>query len=257
MNNIKTAQSLERWIDRLVDGELSDADRRELLSRLETEPGGWRACALAFLEAQTWSEAIGSPSDSLGAARSSIAMNSSNMIIKSQELSLNRIESSRGKGFSRVARSAWAAGLIAMFAIGAASGFTVGKSRGSHSLATVAKKSEPAIPKEQTNSDAKIAEANAAVSVSAYRTVAFASVIDLDSGEETTPAPVVAGPEIDLRALLERPSAIPDYVKSQWEREGYRVEEKRKVLALRLADGGRCAIPIDQVNYRYVGLEVH
>jgi hypothetical protein len=46
----------DRLIDRLVDGELPDAERRALLLQLETEPDGWRRCALAFLEAQSWRE---------------------------------------------------------------------------------------------------------------------------------------------------------------------------------------------------------
>ena len=45
-------------IDRLVDGELPDWERSALLRRLETEPDGWRHCALAFLEAQSWREAL-------------------------------------------------------------------------------------------------------------------------------------------------------------------------------------------------------
>jgi anti-sigma factor RsiW len=49
---------MDRLIDRLVDGELTDRDRRALLVRLETEPEGWRRCALAFLEAQNWREAF-------------------------------------------------------------------------------------------------------------------------------------------------------------------------------------------------------
>jgi hypothetical protein len=44
----------ERLLDRLVDGELLPEERRELLAAVETQPGGWRRCALAFLEAQTW-----------------------------------------------------------------------------------------------------------------------------------------------------------------------------------------------------------
>jgi len=47
-------QDDRRVLDRLVDGELSEAERRELLAALDDEPGGWRRCALAFLEAQTW-----------------------------------------------------------------------------------------------------------------------------------------------------------------------------------------------------------
>jgi hypothetical protein len=41
-------------LDRLVDDELTDAERRELLLRLERTPDGWRRCALAFLENQAW-----------------------------------------------------------------------------------------------------------------------------------------------------------------------------------------------------------
>src|SRR5437762_5178245 len=49
----------DRLIDRLVDGELPNVERRQLLLQLESEPDGWRRCALAFLEAQTWREAFG------------------------------------------------------------------------------------------------------------------------------------------------------------------------------------------------------
>jgi hypothetical protein len=44
----------DRLIDRLVDGELEPFRRRAVLEQLESEPDGWRRCALAFLEAQAW-----------------------------------------------------------------------------------------------------------------------------------------------------------------------------------------------------------
>ncbi len=43
-------------LDLLVDGELGDQRRGELLARLDGVPGGWRRCALAFLEAQSWAQ---------------------------------------------------------------------------------------------------------------------------------------------------------------------------------------------------------
>jgi hypothetical protein len=49
----------DRLIDRLVDGELAEGERRDLLLRLETEPNGWRRCAMGFLEAQSWRVAFG------------------------------------------------------------------------------------------------------------------------------------------------------------------------------------------------------
>ena len=44
-------------LDRLVDGELDVAARAAALRALEAEPGGWRRCAMAFLEAQAWRDA--------------------------------------------------------------------------------------------------------------------------------------------------------------------------------------------------------
>ncbi len=55
-------------LDMLVDGELSEEERREVLLRLDSEPDGWRRCALAFLEAQSWREAMRSVSDESAAA---------------------------------------------------------------------------------------------------------------------------------------------------------------------------------------------
>jgi hypothetical protein len=59
-------------IDRLVDGELPNPVRRELLLRFETEPDGWRRCALAFLEAQTWRSSLDSISTMVLAAPHSL-----------------------------------------------------------------------------------------------------------------------------------------------------------------------------------------
>jgi hypothetical protein len=43
---------------RLVDNRLSDEEYRQLLLDLETKPGLWRACALAFLEDQAVKQAL-------------------------------------------------------------------------------------------------------------------------------------------------------------------------------------------------------
>src|SRR4029079_10623055 len=45
--------------DRLVDGEMTASERRQLLESLDSRPEGWRRCALAFLEAQSWREDLG------------------------------------------------------------------------------------------------------------------------------------------------------------------------------------------------------
>lgn len=58
MNDNKP-QSEDILLDRLVDGELSAGERRQLLESFDKRPEGWRRCALAFLEAQSWREEMG------------------------------------------------------------------------------------------------------------------------------------------------------------------------------------------------------
>jgi hypothetical protein len=45
--------------DRLVDGSLPADEYRALVAALDHEPGGWRSCALAFLESQALAEELG------------------------------------------------------------------------------------------------------------------------------------------------------------------------------------------------------
>lgn len=62
-------------LDRLVDNELSPEERRQLLQRLNVEPEGWRRCALSFLEAQAWSDALrGTPRAAAGTLMSAVSV---------------------------------------------------------------------------------------------------------------------------------------------------------------------------------------
>ena len=44
----------DETLDRLVDGEMPADERRQFIASLDARPDGWRRCALAFLEAQSW-----------------------------------------------------------------------------------------------------------------------------------------------------------------------------------------------------------
>ena len=52
----------DSMFDRLVDGELSPGERRQLLASLDNQPDGWRRCALSFLEAQSCARKFGAVS---------------------------------------------------------------------------------------------------------------------------------------------------------------------------------------------------
>lgn len=48
----------QEQLDLLVDGELGERERQELLRRMDQDPQAWRRCAIAFLEAQAWSGGV-------------------------------------------------------------------------------------------------------------------------------------------------------------------------------------------------------
>ena len=50
----------QRFLDRLVDGELPDHEVRSLLLAFDEQPSNWRRLAMAFLEAQAWGRECGS-----------------------------------------------------------------------------------------------------------------------------------------------------------------------------------------------------
>lgn len=51
-------QKLDLLVDRLVCGELDEDQRFELLTYLEHKPEYWRQVGIAFMEAQSWTEAM-------------------------------------------------------------------------------------------------------------------------------------------------------------------------------------------------------
>lgn len=212
-------------IDRLVDGDCDEAERRALILRLESEPDGWRRCALAFLEDQAWRSALGGPVAAVPLVRQSPAP--------------SRIR----RSVAIVGRLAMAAGLIAATI---AVGFTLGGASQGRKPIEVVRSQDPGPSREPAEADDVIRE------------VGWASLKVGAAGEETVRRiPILAGPGLDERWLESRPSAVPDYVRAQWERGGYQVAERRQLLSLNLNDGRHLAIPVEDVELEYVGQDTY
>ena len=52
-------------------------------------------------------------------------------------------------------------------------------------------------------------------------------------------------------------SAVPELLRIQMERQGYRVEGDRRVVPVALGDGRKVGVPIDRVSMKYVGQRVY
>ena len=208
-------------IDRLVDGELPEAERRDLLLRLENDPEGWRRCTLAFLEDQAFRKAMaGFPFPS------SLPEPATSISLRPRKTWTRRI-------------SVAATVLVATFAAGFAAGGML-----------------KASPKVQVaRADPGRVEAPADVPQrDEIREVGSFKLVDGSAGESPSRRiPILSGPGLNDQWLRDQPPSIPDYVRGRWERRGYQVEERRRLVSVELEDGRRVSIPVDEVEVDYVG----
>jgi hypothetical protein len=216
MNNIHHD---DRSFDRLVDGELSEAERRELLAQLDREPGGWRRCALAFLESQSWRQtfgllAVGGHDDSFPAIEKSIRPRRSRRQIQMATL------------------AAMAACFLAAFWIGSTMKQTrVGRPDIQGEIAGNMQRP----PERQSPSSPW-----QAVTVSAPT----GSTLNLPARERR---------RVDPQWLQNLPPSIPSDVLQAFNRTGHQIEQHRELVPVPMNNGRRLVVPVDQVDVHYVG----
>ena len=220
---------LAAQIDRLVSGDLPESDRRSLLAWLDEEPTRWRACALAFLEAQVWEQATAFAAGKYEAR-----------LREGEAPAEPRVQ---GSAFSvqlstQYGQRSWtswlaiAGAVLAAFAAGALAG------RGSINLPPL--RSETTIAR--TDSNPTLGPQLATVSVRTHLDPRLTAQVQLPV-EPTT-------------EQLAGASAISDYDRKLWERRGYEVVEELRYLPAKMPDGRTVMVPVNRVHLRLKGTPV-
>ena len=228
--------SPQRQLDLLVDGELSEADRRALLLQLEHEPDGWRRCALAFLEAQCWKAELGQMAHNAApeCGRTTAAPPAKSAAPQDGQ------------------RQSWRQFVATTLAIAASFLLTLvvvrGWSGGSlHSPdSTVVKSATEEFP--LANRDASPAPV-AAPAADAWETVTLAR----DGQPETFRVPALRRDTLDENLLNNVPDAISPELQQAFEQSGHRVVQQREIVPVEMKDGRRLVVPVDHVKIHYVG----
>lgn len=214
-------------LDRLVDGELTEADRRELLLQLEHEPEGWRRCALAFLEAQCWTEELTSvarapersgaePATTFAPSRASV-----------------RPAGSRWSSWRQHAATALTLGACFLIALALGTGLR-GWSGGHGPGTSQVQRVIDSIP---------LAAARPA---DQWQLVTLAA--ESPSGvRQTVNLPAVPRDSVD-EDVLRQSVVLPPAVQRAFEQAGRRVQQQRQIVPVQLDSGHRLMVPVNQVE---------
>lgn len=216
-------------IDLLIDGELDDVRRRELLLRLENVPGGWRRCALAFLESQAWRQGSQSMWTEPRLSR--------NVVAGSQP-----IETASHRS---VFRGTWgslfavAASFGVAFALGSwyRTGTQLTNNAGVLGAGTLA---------QTTQSTNEAATGDSGMLPDGYVTLLMDGVADGESKQLQLPVHMTDG-AIDA-SFVEQPLNLPPELLEQIERSGQTLRHQRQFVPLHLQDGRRMIVPMDEVQ---------
>ena len=220
----------DHQFDLLVDGELSEAQRRELLLGLDDEPGGWRRCALAFLEAQAWKQQLGEiarepapqPPTKRPARRFRITHHLGTLAAMAASFTVALLVGSQ-------VRDWWTLQPIA--------------DSPSSQIAGVADVTGPVVPPNSPASTSPTTPQLPDGDSPAWRLVGNSQSIQLPATERDS---------LDEKWLQNLPSAMPEDVVRDLKRHGYRVEQRRGLLPFRMKDGRPLVVPVDEVDIRYV-----
>ena len=227
-------------IDRFVEGELSQPERRALIVRIENEPDGWRRCALAFLEAQSWRKSFRS-------ILSAAAADSAPADVEIQPAATQRPR--------RVHRlSAVVAVIVVSFVVGMGVGqrWTAdGQSVANHKPGLPAPPSTDrgdALPPQMPPAESPFAQT--VTDDGEFRFVGYVNYGNDDAGAQAVP--IISGPGLDDQWLADQPAPLSEYEMRRLESLGWQVQQKRQLMKIQLTDGRTLTVPIDSVRYQFV-----
>jgi hypothetical protein len=235
------------YLDRLVDGELSDAERRDVLAALEREDCsdtcGWRRLALCFVEAQTLRRDLNVMAAPVHQSRTKATRSADVTATSLKAVQRKRTRATIGR--TMVA----AICCFVAFGLGRNSAQT-----SSQMAATVPGVVRPEVVTPDTktfadpNSDASLMAMTSADDAETQQTMRL--VLDDLAGllPQAVDVPVINDSDWDPVTFLDGPPSIPVAVQQVLLRQGRLVHEERQLYPVQLSDGRRGVVPISDVT---------
>jgi len=217
--------------DRLVDGELAETERRKLLLSLDHQPSGWRQCALAFLEAQSWRELFPAAAKEpivQTVAESAAADPNAAVAAEAPQIEAAELQPAARRRLPK--QWLWTMELAAGFLIAFSLGLWL---RGG--LTTTTTTSERLLPPLARS---PVPAASRTIQVTAE-----------GGGGRVEQMQVPLVDNSRLPWWQSQPAAVvPEEVRRAVERSGGQIRQERKYFPVQLPDGRHALVPIDQIE---------
>ncbi len=254
----------DQAIDLLVDGELGEEQRRELLAELDVKPGGWRRCALAFLEDQCWRHTCGSINEDMKRQPTtpppSPELTSPELTSPQQKTPSTPRKSGdqrrrRPSAVARATGALLAMGACIFFGMGLASLIRDVDQKGRPGVSPGGSQQAAMFAATPTNpQDGQLIHDNKNNKVflpGKYQTVTITAKRP-DGTTRSIQLPAVVQNNIDVTRLREIPSAIPPELVRAFAKAGHDVHQSRRLVPFLMKDGRRLVVPVDQLDVHYV-----
>jgi hypothetical protein len=233
VNDIETRHnSDDELLDRLVDGELAETERKALLEDLDRRTDGWRRCALAFLEAQTFGTVFREHLNAPAPVEQPTVV----------PYVAPRRESNTEWG--RILAAAASFLIVCSAVMWYRGGFN--KPDIGAPLTDVA--TTMPIPTGPAP-----AVQGPMVRGTPTEMVSLTMPGDKPGQQQTVQLPLVDGRSVDASALRQPQGIMPQNVVQTLQQMGHQVQQQRQFVPVQLQDGRRVLFSVDQVELRFVG----
>jgi hypothetical protein len=227
-------------IELLVESELSDTDRNQLLAQFEAKPEYWRVLAIAFVEQQSIVRSV--------KAASALVAQSEKKAVHGK----SHAPSSSRTNWQQLAMTA--AALLLMFALG----YSIANR--AHFTDVV---DERRLPTNESGLAQEVAQTNEPTKPENQRATAFpiaqnvAGYVQWDEETGTKLFPLFRGDKVDESWLASHPLVLDKRVVESLTQSGWAANPSRRFVSIKLLDGASYTIPVDDIQYRFVGRSVY
>lgn len=220
-------------------GELSTQQRSELLRKLDQSPQSWRALALLLIEQREWEQQLGK--DVFESAPKTETSSASNGAL------VQLADKPRPSHWA-----AWcsiAGGVLLLLGLWGLSRWD--SDRGVLGIANQIGRQEAG----QSNQALSSETPSRSIGKETVRD-GVAGVIEWKGEFGTQVAPVFHSGDHAMDWIQSNPPQVDPRVKKAYFRAGWELVADRKLVSVRLSEGDQYTIPVDDIEYRYVGKEI-